>query len=70
MSEWKSIDSAPRDTKVLVTHVPAKGKPPIIIAVFDSGELRKHCRPWQIRHKVKLRWKPTHWHPLPEPPTG
>lgn len=59
MSEWRAIDSAPRDgTRIL--------------AVQPSGYITcmQFCSEgyWRSRVDQTHHWTPTHWMPLPSPP--
>ena len=64
--EWKTIETAPKDGEhILVTRFPATTKSPMKIAWW--GKL-KSKKVWKIGNKTELRWSPTHWMPLPQPP--
>ena len=63
---WQSIESAPRDTEILV-YTPPWGA---IIASYSEefGEwLSRMQVPVSIREESEM---PTHWLPLPSPPDG
>lgn len=70
--KWQPIETAPVCVasstgdkglrNVLVTRVPATTTPPIMIARLRSDGN------WYIRKGKLLRWVPTHWMPLPDPP--
>lgn len=63
-SAWKPIDSAPKDTEILVYTRPWG----TIIASFSEefGEwLSRMQVPVSIRVEAEM---PTHWRPLPDPP--
>jgi len=66
---WKPIESAPKDgTRVLVTRWPRTGHTdPTKIAwcYADSPAFKE----WRIRLNKGLRYDPTHWRPLPAPPS-
>lgn len=61
MSEWKPIESAPRDIPVLVGPTERMG---ICVAMNHSryGWVVETCSYW---HNI---YTPTHWMPLPNPP--
>lgn len=60
MAEWRTIDSAPRDgTPVLVWGGRHSPKP---VIVESDGE-------WWNTAGRGLRATPTHWMPLPDPPS-
>lgn len=66
---WLPIESAPkeRDT-ILVTRFPATTRPPITHVRWSRGP-SKGSPGWRIVGCGKrLRYEPTHWQPLPEPP--
>lgn len=65
---WMPIETAPRNTRVLVTRFPATTKPPIDMARFSTAALRRHEFPWRVHCNARLRYRPTHWIPLPAPP--
>lgn len=66
-TEWQPIETAPKCTAtyravMLVTRVPHVGqRAPILQACHTRNGFMVHGG-------QKLKWKPTHWHPLPEPP--
>ncbi|MBX3634038.1 MAG: DUF551 domain-containing protein [Rubrivivax sp.] len=66
--EWQPIETAPKNVRVLVTRFPARTMPPINIARFSTGALRRHEFPWKTMGSLKLKYRPTHWMPLPAPP--
>lgn len=65
MSEWQSIETAPRDGSHFLAYDPEHGR---VVLLFgeradDGTDL------WE--DTVQEYWpfyKPTHWMPLPEPP--
>ena len=65
-SSWQPIESAPKDTEILVYTKPWG---PIIATLSEEfGEwLSRMQVPVSIREDDEL---PTHWQPLPEPPDG
>lgn len=66
MSEWKTIESAPKDGSWFLGWTP-------IDRIPNVGPMywRKHSRNknggWWTSHFL-FREQPTHWMPLPEPP--
>lgn len=68
MNNWKEIGDAPLDgSKILVTFYPvSKGEVPYNIVHWGSGN--SNSPGWLIRSTRKLRYEPTHWMPLPNPP--
>lgn len=75
MSRWLPIDSAPRDgTKVLmvkVGFVPAVAWWDSERQSFDYVEACTFAEyeHWQAYLDMDCRWDPTHWMPLPPPPS-
>jgi hypothetical protein len=66
MSEWKQIETAPKDgTRILVCRYPYNGKPPVNIAYWSRGI--SQTPQWWIAGKVRLRYEPTMWMEVPIP---
>jgi len=65
---WEGMESAPKDkSRILVTRAPYTGFPaPINIVRWTKG--RFDAEGWNISSHKRLRWEPTHWQLLPEPP--
>jgi len=65
MSEWKPIETAPKDCKVL-GYSPSDGT---AIIEFDEDSRQPH---WRVIHDAEdYSWsdyEPTYWMTLPEPP--
>ena len=67
---WQNIETAPKDqTRIIVTRIPATGKPPMNLVRWgqihtDGG----HHLGWKVSYRKELRYLPTHWHSLPQPP--
>ena len=67
MTEWKTIDSAPRDgTHILVIRYPATTRPPINKVWWGTARMANSG--WNISSRRPLSYEPTHWMPLPQPP--
>lgn len=66
---WMPIESAPKDgARVLVTRYPFTGAhAPINISWWGTDAYKKKA--WIRLSKRRLRYEPTHWMPLPAPPT-
>lgn len=76
MTEWRTIDSAPRDgTVILISDARYSGYP-AFAAYFDSEQ---ELYPWRFLNPRTTDgtgigemqddvYGPTHWMPLPEPP--
>lgn len=75
MSEWRTIDSAPRDGRRIVLYIPSVS--PYIPAKVVTGRFDcRDIRPYFTNDSERLvgarhtrKHQPTHWMPLPEPPT-
>lgn len=65
---WQPIETAPKNTRVLVTRSPATTRPPVNIAWFSTAALLRHQFPWKLAAHNKLWYRPTHWMPLPAAP--
>ena len=70
MSEWQPIETAPKDgTACLVTYdgivVPAR---------WRLSRISKNLFGWHLDNwsdlDIEFAMNPTHWMPLPEPPTS
>jgi hypothetical protein len=73
MSEWRSIDTAPRDSKAIFWIVPKApeeqwlmepGDKPVSTVGFIPHSEMTHYGRWSCL------WKATHWMPLPAPPNS
>lgn len=65
MSEWKTIDSAPKDgTRIIGGSTGGR----VEVVAHAQGNWRGD--PWREGHHLgRIAWiQPTHWMPLPEPP--
>ena len=74
--EWQPIETAPKDgTKMLVYRPSANPGATVTISFYKEDGNAKKPRPyWAITmstwNVVEQRlWEPTHWMPLPKPPT-
>jgi hypothetical protein len=81
MSEWQPIETAPRDASILICggtmdwddswgeNIPFTG---VTIAEYDNP-YKDSPHPWRGGntggHDTYYRYNPTHWMPLPSPPT-
>ena len=71
MSDWKPIETAPKDGTIIIAYSPHDGR--VRTMQFDSHEYRKRPQPhWRATNNFGIMWdmerQPTHWMPLPEPP--
>lgn len=77
MSEWRTIDSAPKNGSRVLLLVPNRGNlPKIIGGRWDTNKYTKRPRPYWTNDLESLNGvghtrsiQPTHWMPLPEPPS-
>jgi hypothetical protein len=69
-SAWRPISEAPRDgAEVLVTRHPTTTNPPIDVARWSERAEKEGWVPWR-RKSWALGYDPTHWMPLPPPPSA
>lgn len=62
MSEWQTIDSAPRDRRVVLVYCPLPRSEYIVTALYDGDR-------WIDSYEGEDIFNPSHWQPLPDPPT-
>lgn len=67
LTKWRPIKTAPKNKRILVTHLPSTTVPPVKIAWFSISLYRNREFPWKVAEHKKLDWNPTHWLPLPRP---
>lgn len=63
MSDWKPIETAPKDTAILVAY---QSREIELIGADDNDYDWQPCPPGQKQGGID---RPTHWMPLPNPPT-
>lgn len=63
MSEWKPIETAPKDGTEIVALVSGV---PYIVSWTTHG--KQHAEPWWRDREGYGLTEPTHWMPLPDPP--
>ncbi len=72
---WQPIETAPRDRVILLYRPGEDGARRVAPGSWDSRECSKHPKPfwrcWFGRPNVDWDryYQPTHWQPMPEPPT-
>lgn len=71
---WQPIETAPKDQLIMLWRPDAYWWAKRDIAIWCKDNLARKPKPyWQsllIQGKVMQRyWYPTHWQPLPQPPT-
>jgi hypothetical protein len=71
---WQPIKTAPKDQLIMLWRPDAYLWAKCDIAIWCEDNLVRKSKPyWQsllIQSKVMQRcWYPTHWQPLPQPPT-
>ncbi len=75
MSEWMPIDSAPKDQMILLFRPNAIRWGRVSPGQYNEDRFAKKPRPfWDGWLKIGgttdwRKWEPTHWMPLPDPPT-
>lgn len=75
MSEWRTIDSAPRDGSEILLYIPRNSQyrpEMVVVGRWNDRDIKPYftndCeRLYGVRNTRKHQ--PTHWMPLPEPPT-
>ena len=70
MSEWKTMDSAPKDGTDVLLHGPSVSwkRPPVVAGWFGEPETDQPGWYSYDEPEELLRFSPTHWMPLPAPP--
>lgn len=72
---WQPIETAPKDQLIMLWRPDAYEWARCDIGVLDADIYAKNPKPyWRSRLydvlKSEMRnWRPTHWQPLPQPPT-
>ena len=85
MSEWQPIETAPKDgTHILAFAYPLAIIPLVCCWQQAPEGIRDQCKEWQwkwseaddffrdddlFRYWIEMEYNPTHWMPLPPPPT-
>ena len=69
--EWQDIESAPRDGAYFLAYWPHRSRS----EAWHKGQYRTHWTEWgngcwEADGLGKPVERPTHWMPLPEPPTA
>lgn len=75
--KWQPIEAAPKDgTNILLYRPTAYSWAQVTVGSYDPNNFaKKNPRPyWQVMLSrigvaEQRSWEPTHWMPLPEPPT-
>jgi len=63
-NKWMPIESAPRDGKIILIYGPDENP----YSRIKIGRWSEILKSWVSTHYISGYYKPTHWHPLPEPP--
>ncbi len=66
MTEWKTIDSCPRDGTVVAVYLPWVRQ--VRTGHYSKGHSRWMVH-WSPSQKAFLYREPSHWTPLPAPPS-
>ncbi len=73
MIDWQIIDTAPKSERVLIFTPHVGAETAILLESVDS-EGKAKGNQWFVGQSMKnggaTHYKPTHWMPLPEPPTN
>lgn len=76
--EWQPIETAPKDgTRVLLFRPSQYPSATVVAGNFDSDRYASKPRPYWT-HDLEILWsrtearkcQPTHWMPLPKPPSA
>lgn len=71
MSEWKTIDSAPKDGTTILAFYPLDGLSNSwcrVVPVFWASRPQQWIFASRAASGFSAAYLPTHWQPLPEPP--
>lgn len=74
MSGWQPIETAPRDGTIVLVHPATWTGMSASPARWDDNRYAKHPRPYwnridTVSAHISRAYEPTHWQPLPEPPS-
>lgn len=80
MSEWQPIETAPKDGMAVLLFWPSRamfGKCGVFPGAWTDDQHATKPKPGWFSHELAAFWgrravregQPTHWMPLPEPPT-
>lgn len=61
MSEWRTIESAPKEGQNILLYCPLPGSEFQVVGLWVEG-----C--WATSYEWEDVYEPTHWMPLPSPP--
>lgn len=62
MTTWQAIDSAPKDGRDILAYIDGFGMGQMVL-FWEGGYWREKA------NCMGLKSEPTHWQPLPEPPS-
>lgn len=74
MSEWRPIETAPKDDKSILAFIPlpTMSLPEnyrVLCLLWDDGGYTTQPG-WRTDTPHFMRFEPTHWMPLPDPPVS
>ena len=77
MSEWQPIETAPKDERILLYRPSSYPWASVVFGKFDSDRYAKKPRPYWSHDLERIAGvkdardaPPTHWQPLPAPPSS
>lgn len=65
MSEWRTIDSAPKDGQMILLYAPSESWPTTFVGYYSEDDGKPA---WTDIDGTWLELACTHWQPLPPPP--
>jgi hypothetical protein len=70
--KWRAIETAPKDGTAVLLYSPDSTEPQIFIGHFIEfeGEAGRWQDYWREDGCWPIHAEPTHWMPLPKPPTA
>ena len=75
MSEWRTIDSAPRDGSRIMLYIPRQSAyipAKTVVGLWDVRDIQPYFTNDRERLdgvRITRKNQPTYWMPLPEPPS-
>jgi Lar family restriction alleviation protein len=66
--EWQPIETAPKDGTVILAVTVEAANPSARMSWFENGVWVRIWKPEKFVIPGPVRWWPTHWQPLPNPP--
>lgn len=68
--DWHPIETAPKDGTCIMVYVPGDYANAYVVVQWDMNEYSGECRGWlEAEGERWSAYEPSHWMPLPPPPT-